>query len=172
MRNHKSIIFCFSAVLLGQMPMAWSAEEAAPYVNARFMTAPIAINIASAAQAACKKKGFQVAVAVVDRYGNLQAFARDPLAGAHTITIARHKAYTAATFQGATIELSERLAFLKGTPELSLVGGGVPVKMGGYMYGAVGVSGAPREKIPGDVDHACATAGIEAVREAIEFGAE
>ncbi len=147
-------------------------DEVAPFVSARFLTAAIAIKIASATELACKKKGYQISVAVVDRYGNLQAFARDPLAGAHTITIAKYKAYTAATFQGATIDLTQRLAFLKGTPKLSLVGGGVPVKLGGYMYGAVGVSGAPREKIPGDIDHACALAGIEAVREAIEFGAE
>jgi uncharacterized protein GlcG (DUF336 family) len=156
--------------LASGLQIAQAKEQ--PFVTARFLTAPMAIQIASAAEVACKKRGYQVAVAVVDRYGNLLAFARHPLAGAHTITIAQHKAYTAATFQGATIELSERLAFLKGTPKLSLVGGGVPIKLTGYMYGAVGVSGAPREKIPGDVDHACAKAGIDAVREAIEFGAE
>ena len=147
-----------------------SIADDGPYVTARFLTVPIATKIASVAEAACKKKGYQVSIAVVDRYGNLLAFARDPFAGAHTITIAQHKAFTAATFQGATIDLATRLDFLKGTPKLSLVGGGVPIKLAGYMYGAVGVSGAPREKIPGDVDHACALAGIDAVREEIEFG--
>ena len=126
-------------------------EEPLPYVEARFLTSPVTMKIASASEAECRKKGYQVAVAVaeVDRYGNLLAFSRDPLAGAHTITLAKYKAYTAATFQGATIELTKRLAFLKGTPKLSLVGGGVPVKLGGYMYGAVGVSGAPGKKNPG-----------------------
>ena len=145
-----------------------AADE--PYVTTRALTVSVAVKIVSTAEATCKKKGYQVSVAVVDRYGNLLAFARDPLAGAHTITIAQYKAYTAATFQGATIDLATRLQFLKGTPKLALVGGGVPIKLAGYMYGAVGVSGAPREKIPGDVDHACALAGIDAVREAIEFG--
>ena len=140
------------------------------YVSARFLTVPLASKIAQVTEQTCKQKGYQVSVAVVDRYGNLQAFARDPLSGAHTITISQHKAFTAATFQGATIDLSKQLEFLKGTPNLSLVGGGVPIRVAGFMYGAVGVSGAPREKIPGDVDHACALAGIDAVKEEIEFG--
>jgi uncharacterized protein GlcG (DUF336 family) len=33
----------------------------------------------------------------------------------------------------------------------------------------VGISGAPAKKISGDVDDECARAGIEAIREAIEF---
>lgn len=139
------------------------------FVSARILSAASASKIAIAAEQACKKKGYQVSVAVTDRFGNLLAFVRDPLAGTHTITIAEHKAFTAATFQGATLELAGRLDFLKGTPKLSLVGGGVPVQAGGFMYGAVGVSGAPREKKPGDVDDACARAGIKAVQESLEF---
>ena len=114
--------------------------------------------------------GYQVSVAVVDRYGNLISFSRNPLSGAHTIGISQDKAYTAATFQGDTITLAKQLTFLKGTPRLSLVGGGVPIKIAGYMYGAIGISGAPAKKNPGDVDHECAIAGVDAVREAIEFG--
>lgn len=140
-----------------------------PYVQARILTFEAANRVAVAAARQCQGLGHQVAVAVVDRYGNLLAFARDPFAGAHTITIAEYKAYTAATFQGATIELPERLQFLKGTPKLSLVGGGVPIQVGGYMYGAVGVSGAPRRSKPGDVDHLCAVAGVSAIQEELEF---
>lgn len=162
--------FILVAGLFAASSMQTISANDKPYVTARFLTAPIAIKIASVAEDSCKKKGYQISVAVVDRYGNLLAFARNPLAGAHTITIAKNKAFTAATFQGATIDLTKRLAFLKGTPQLSLVGGGVPVKLAGYMYGAVGVSGAPSNKIPGDVDHDCAKAGIDAVREDIEFG--
>ena len=139
------------------------------FVTTRVLTATTANQIAVVAEQACRKKGYQVSAAVVDRYGNLIAFVRDPLSGAHTINVSQSKAYTAATFQGATIELAERLKFLKGTPGISLVGGGVPIRVAGYMYGAVGISGAPREKIPGDVDDACARAGIDAARDALEF---
>ncbi|WP_455200680.1 GlcG/HbpS family heme-binding protein [Kaarinaea lacus] len=144
------------------------ADEDA-FVTTRVLTASTANQLAVAAEQTCRKKGYQVSVAVVDRYGNLLAFVRDPLSGAHTIRLAQDKAYTAASFQGATIELAERLKFLKGTPRVSLVGGGVPIRVAGYMYGAVGISGAPREKTPGDVDDACARAGIESVKDALEF---
>lgn len=169
------IMYFFVALfilLTNGMQQVHADTDTLPFNTARFLTPAMTNQIASTAEAACKKKGFQVAVAVVDRFGNLLAFARDPFAGAHTITIAQHKAYTAATFQGATIDLTNRLDFLKGTPKLSLVGGGVPIKIGGYMYGAVGVSGAPREKIAGDIDHACASAGIEAIRDTIEFAVD
>lgn len=148
-------------------PLASAADD--PYVTARILSARAANSVALAAMEDCAKRGFQVSVAVVDRFGNELAFLRHSLAGSHTITVAKYKAFTAATFQGATIDLSERLAFLKGTPKLSLVGGGVPIRVGGFMYGAVGVSGAPREKVPGDVDDACARSGIAAIQADLEF---
>ena len=46
----------------------------------------------------------------------------------------------------------------------------MPINIGGYFYGGVGVAGAPEEKTPGDVDDECAAAGIAAVAEEIEFG--
>ncbi|MGD8783337.1 MAG: heme-binding protein [Thioalkalispiraceae bacterium] len=146
------------------------AEEKKSYMTTRVISTAMAIEAATVAEQTCSKMGYQVSVAVVDRYGNLVSFARNPLSGAHTITISQDKAYTAATFQGDTIALADRLNFLKGTPRLSLVGGGVPIKIAGYMYGAIGISGAPAKKNPGDVDHECAMAGVNAVREAIEFG--
>ena len=156
------------AMLMLVVNFAALAEDEA-FVTTRILTASTANQIAVAAEEHCKKKGYQVSVAVVDRYGNLLAFIRNPLSGAHTIGVAIDKAYTAASFQGATIELANQLEFLKGTPRVSLVGGGVPVRVGGYMYGAVGISGAPREKVPGDVDDECARAGIDAVKDALEF---
>lgn len=143
--------------------------ESSAFVSPRILSANLATQIASVAEQSCRKKGFQVSVAVVDRYGNLLAFVRDPLSGAHTITLAQQKAFTSASFQSDTTSLASRIEFLKGTPNLSLVGGGVPVRVAGFMYGAVGVSGATSEKIPGDTDHACAQAGIDSVREALEF---
>ncbi|GMQ97100.1 MAG: heme-binding protein [Gammaproteobacteria bacterium] len=142
------------------------------FVNTRALSAVMASRVAAATEQACAKRGYQVAVAVTDRYGNLLAFLRNPLAGAHTITIAKYKAYTAATFQLATLGLDQRLGFLKGMPKLSLTGGGVPIRAAGFMYGAVGVSGAPREKQPGDVDDVCAREGIKAIQEDLDFSSQ
>lgn len=159
------ILFLFVAWFL--TPVAQAADEA--FVSTRTLNTALASQLAAATEQACAKRGYQVAVAVTDRYGNLLSFLRNPLAGSHTITVAEYKAYTAATFQSATLGLAERMAFLRGTPKISLVGGGVPVRSGGFMYGAVGVSGAPRQKQPGDVDDACAREGIEAIKDELEF---
>jgi len=158
-----------SSLLLFIMGSSTSLAADKVYVSTRVLSATTAANIAVVAEKACQKKGYQVSVAVVDRYGNLLAFVRDPLSGGHTINVAQDKAYTAASFQSDTLTLVSRIAFLKGTPRLVLVGGGVPIRVAGKMYGAVGVSGAPGEKQPGDIDHACAMAGIEAVRDELEF---
>jgi len=158
-----------SIIILFMLSAGTSQADDNAFVNTRILSATSAAKIATVAEHACRKKGYQVAVAVTDRYGNLLAFVRDPLSGGHTINVAQDKAYTAASFQSDTLTLASRIAFLKGTPRLLLVGGGVPIRIAGKMYGAVGVSGAPGEKQPGDIDHACAIAGIDAVRETLEF---
>ncbi|MEJ2507916.1 MAG: heme-binding protein [Gammaproteobacteria bacterium] len=151
----------------GIFPVAAEAKAPAS-VEVRVLSFETAQKLALSAAQACRRLGFQVAAAVVDRNGQLLAFARDPLAGPHTIAVSQAKAYSAATFQTPTSQMRGREA-LQAAPGVLLVGGGVPVRVGGYFYGAVGVSGAPAKKVTGDQDEACARAGIEAIREALEF---
>ncbi len=160
------------AVILAVLMGPWSATPAraeAPWVATRVLSFELAQRLAAAAAAECRERGYQVAAAVADRSGRLLAFVRDPLAGPHTIDVSQRKAYAAATYQTPTSEMAAREE-LRATPGVFLVGGGVPIAVGGHFYGAVGVSGAPAEETPGDVDEACARAGVEAVREALEFG--
>ncbi len=138
------------------------------FVTTRTLAFETANQLAMAAAQACRKQGYQVAVSVVDRNGNVLTMLRDPLAGAHTLEVSRQKAYTAATFQTTTSEMKNADA-LQFAPQVLLVGGGVPIKVGGHFYGAVGVSGAPAKKITGDVDEECALAGITAISEILEF---
>jgi uncharacterized protein GlcG (DUF336 family) len=56
-------------------------------------------------------------------------------------------------------------AGLRELPGVVALGGGMLVEAGGSLVGAVGVSGAPG----GEADDACAKAGIEAVRDRLEF---
>ncbi|NIP74390.1 MAG: heme-binding protein [Gammaproteobacteria bacterium] len=141
------------------------------YVHQRALSMELANRLAMAAAEACREQGYRVAAAVVDRSGLLLALVRDPLAGAHTVEVARRKAYSAASFQSATLDLQGRSGMqrLNGVPDVLLVGGGVPVQVGGQFYGAVGVSGASAEKVTGDRDDGCARAGIEAIRDTLEF---
>lgn len=54
---------------------------------------------------------------------------------------------------------------IRNLPGAVIIGGGLIVEAGGSLVGAVGVSGAPG----GDADEACARAGIEAIRDKLEF---
>ena len=132
-------------------------------VKLRALSTDMAARIATAAYADCTKKGFKVAAAIVGRDGNLLAFLRNPLAGPHTVQVSQQKAYAAASFQVPTSAMGEMrdLAF---APGVILAVGGVPIDVAGHFYGGIAVSGADPK-----TDEVCAQAGIEAVREQLEF---
>ncbi len=157
-----------ASALIAVLSQPTQAEP--PYIATRVLSFATANKLAVNAAEACRKQGYQVTASVVDRNGNLLALIRDPLAGTHTIEVSRLKAVTAASFQTPTIEMQKGFEGLRHAPDVLLIGGGVPVRIGGQFYGAVGISGAPARKITGDVDDECARAGIAAIREDIEFG--
>jgi uncharacterized protein GlcG (DUF336 family) len=119
----------------------------------------------------CRKRGYQVAVAVVDRSGVVQALLRDRFAGAHTPTTATGKAWTAVSFRTNTLEFAAETqagrpsSGIRDLPNVVAIGGGVLIEAGGSIVGAIGVSGAPG----GDADDLCAKAGIAAIRDDIEL---
>ncbi len=154
--------------LLASLSIVSATQAQDAWVDTRTLSFELAQRLAVEAAQACRKQGYQVAVAVVDRSGTLLAFARDPLAGPHTVAVSQGKAYAAATFQTPTTQMMDN-EHLRHAPNVLLIGGGVPVRVGGHMYGAVGVSGAPAQKRTGDVDEACAQAGIDAIKETLEF---
>lgn len=140
-------------------------------ITFKAMTPEIAMELAKATLADCRKRGFQVAVSVVDRSGVLQVTLRDRFAGPHTPDTARRKAWTAVSFRTDTLTMMEETqagkpqSGIRDLPGALMVGGGVPVDAGGTMVGAVGVSGAPG----GDMDDACARAGIEVIADKLAF---
>jgi uncharacterized protein GlcG (DUF336 family) len=145
------------------------AQEA--LVTYKSLSPEVALELARASLEECRKRGFQAAIAVVDRFGVTQVMLRDRFAGAHTPSTAAGKAWTAVSFRTNTSELvaqtqpSMPQAGLRGLPGAVILGGGVTIEAGGSLVGAVGVSGAPG----GDADDACAKAGIEAVRDKLDF---
>ncbi len=158
----------FYALVFLVLSSGLRAEEPA-FVSSRTLSMELANTLVMAAARHCTKMGYQVSVAVTDRNGKLLAFVRNPLSGSHTIDVATLKASTAASFQTPTIDMAKGFEGLSNAPGVLLIGGGVPVRIGGHMYGAVGVSGAPAKKRSGDVDHECAQQGIDAVKEQLEF---
>jgi len=137
----------------------------------RVMTPETALKAAQAALGHCRGRGYQAAVAVVDRMGVVQVLLRDRFAGPHTVDMARAKAYTAASFRASTAELAEATqpgraqSGIRNRADVAAVGGGLTIEAGGSLVGGIGVSGAPG----GKEDEACATAGIEAIREDLEL---
>lgn len=68
------------------------AQGAAGTFALRVLTPEAALKATQAALAECRRQGYQVAVAVVDRSGLEQTLIRDRFAGAHTPETATNKA--------------------------------------------------------------------------------
>ena len=107
-----------------------------------------------------------VAATVVDRAGTVRAVQRADNAGPHTLGSSERKAWTSASAKNTTQAMMEGAqknpagANLVYLPGMLLLGGGVPVKSGNEVIGAVGVGGAPG----GHLDEQCANAAIEKVK--------
>jgi uncharacterized protein GlcG (DUF336 family) len=145
------------------------AEEA--LVTYKSLSPDLALNLARAALADCQRRGHQVAVAVVDRFGITQVMLRDRFAGPHTPATASGKAWTAVSFRTNTTDLSNISqpgmiqASIRNLSSVVIIGGGMIIESGGSLVGAIGVSGAPG----GDADDTCAKAGIDAIRDKLDF---
>jgi uncharacterized protein GlcG (DUF336 family) len=158
------------AALVALAAPAASAQEAA-LVSYKSLSPELALDLARAALAACRERGYQVAVAVVDRFGVAQVMLRDRFAGPHTPNTALGKAWTAVSFRTGTSELETLTrpgtpqAGLRDLPGVVVLGGGKMVEAAGAVVGAIGVSGAPG----GEADDECAVAGIAAIEDRLEF---
>jgi len=134
------------------------------------MSLELATEIAAASVAACQANGYAVSATVVDRAANVRAVLRADNAGPHTLASSERKAWTSASAKNTTLAMMEGAqknpasANLNFIPGYLLLGGGVPVKVGNEVIGAVGVGGAPG----GNLDEQCAMAGIEKVKDQLK----
>jgi uncharacterized protein GlcG (DUF336 family) len=139
-------------------------------ISEKALSLDLAEAIALGALAKCRADGNHVSVTVLDRDGLVKMAFRDDLAGPHTIVTSRRKAFTSVTFKQPSAQWAHRvlsdpaLAGLKDTAGTIALGGGVPIKAGNEVIGAVGVSGSPG----GDKDEACANAGIAGVADKLK----
>lgn len=126
----------------------------------------LATEIAQQAVQACAASGYNVTVTVVDRSGVARAMLRADNAGLHTVDASQRKAYTALSTKTPTGTLATNLqknpaaAQMMAIDGFLVLGGGVPIKAGNDVIGAVGVGGAPG----GHLDEACALQGIATVQ--------
>ena len=171
-RSQRAVGVSMRSMLLGMgMGMAVAAAAQPGTFPIRSLTPDAALRSARAALDACRKGGYQVAVAVVDRAGNALVMLRDQLAGPHTSETAVNKAYTATTFRQDTLSLAratqpgEPASGIRYLPRVVAVGGGQPIEAAGSLVGGIGVSGAPG----GAADDDCAKAGIHAIRDDLDL---
>jgi uncharacterized protein GlcG (DUF336 family) len=134
----------------------------------------ISLDLANEAAAAavqfCQDKGWKVSASVVDRAGLLKAMQRADGAGPHTIDASRRKAFTAASARNNTSAMLDTIQKNPAAANLSMIdgflilGGGMPIRVGDEVIGAIGVGGAPG----GQLDEQCAAAAIDKIRERLK----
>jgi uncharacterized protein GlcG (DUF336 family) len=150
---------------------AYSAHAQQAVFETNSLTPEAALTAARAAMESCRKAGYQVSVAVVDRAGLPQVLLRDRYATAHTVDIALDKAWTAASFKIPTAALAAEtqagkpMSGLRSHARVMAAAGGQIIEAAGSVLGAIAVSGAAG----GDADDACARDGIKAIADALEF---
>ncbi|MGL4723910.1 MAG: GlcG/HbpS family heme-binding protein [Scandinavium sp.] len=152
-----------SAALLAGFATATASAESLSQKN---LSLTQANSLAQEAIKACLAKNYQVSVTVVDRAGVVKAVQRTDNAGPHTVKASEMKAFTALSMKNASGKVMEAAQSnagaqnLKDIPGLLLLAGGLPVKDGNDVIGAIGIGGAPG----GNLDEACAQAALDKVK--------
>ncbi|QGM44406.1 GlcG/HbpS family heme-binding protein [Methylocystis heyeri] len=147
-----------SVALLSSLPAPAQAE----LPSIKILSAQAALTIGQAAYDACVQQGYHVSVTVVGGEGQVVLGLRGDGSSPHTLENSQRKAYTARTFRVSSGEFAQRVKDNPTSGQAHLAGviaiqGGLPIKLGDAVIGAVGVSGAPG----GEKDEACAKAGID-----------
>jgi len=146
--------------------IALSASAESPSTR-KELPLSLAMEAAMEAVIVCDKSGYHVAATVVDASGLVKAVAKGDLAPPHTLDSSHGKSYAAvslgpnfseSTTSAIVARVSNGPAFgpLQHLPGVFLVPGGVVIKSGEDVIGAIGVGGAPG----GDKDEVCAQAAV------------
>jgi len=146
----------------------FAMPAAAQTMNEVTVSTDAAIQVATAALAACRADGQKVSVTVVDHAGREKVRLRDDGAAPHTEVHSFRKAYTALSYRMPSGEYGKRVKELSSIgpvllPNITTAAGGVPIHAGDRVVGAVGISGTPGSAGGGEHDAKCAAAGIQKV---------
>ena len=156
MTSNKSM---FLAATLAVMPFTAHAQA---LVSER----SVSVN---AALEACRKHGSLVAITVLDRAGRTVVVVREDGASPHSVEHSLRKAYTALTYNMTSGEYGKRAAANPGSagplhlPNITTSAGGLPIRAGSALVGAIGISGTPGAKGGGAADEGCAQTGIDRI---------
>ncbi|MFZ3352285.1 MAG: heme-binding protein [Xanthobacteraceae bacterium] len=161
--------FCTILMMAASPLIAASSSHAEALVTHR-IPAALAAEAVTEAVASCAKQGYRETAVMLDTDGAIIAALRGDGAGIHTLDSAHDKAYTAVSFKTDTLALADRakgegsIATLAKLPHVMFFGGGVVIKLGNEIIGAIGAAGAPGAKL----DDACAHAGISKISDRLK----
>ena len=162
----KHIIYLLSVMILSIFSYSVLAIDV---INQKNIALDLANDLAKISVEKCRKKGYQVSSVIVDRHANLRTAMRDDLAARQTLEIAKRKAnmvimagIDSGTFRDARSDIRLDLNHIDG---LIVMQGGVAIRAGGALIGAIGISGAPG----GDIDEACAKEALASIQERLDF---
>jgi uncharacterized protein GlcG (DUF336 family) len=167
MKHHLSIALLCAAVLKTSLAVTAQAQDV---LTTHRLSAGLAAEAVSEAVAACARQGYKVTATIVDTDGVPQAMLRGDRATMTARDASRDKAYTALMLgaprnEDTTGAVSQRLGAnasaggLAKLPHVLLTPGAVVIRSGGEAIAAIGVGGAPG----GDLDEACAKAGLDKI---------
>jgi uncharacterized protein GlcG (DUF336 family) len=118
---------------------AHAVHGAQPVINERTLSVDAALEIATTALANCRTHGVPVTITVIDHAARVKAVLRDDGANLHS---SEHSFRTTAA-------------------------GGLPIRAGNTVVGAIGISGTPGAKGGGAADEGCAQVGIDKVMKGV-----
>jgi uncharacterized protein GlcG (DUF336 family) len=130
------------------------------------MDLALARRVIAAAEKKASEIGQPMNIAVVDEGGNLVSHIRMDGAWIGSIDISINKAFTSRAFDVSTRDLSQHSQsggqffgiHVSNHGRIMVFAGGIPLKQGNKVIGAIGVSGGS-----GDQDHSVAEAGAAAL---------
>jgi uncharacterized protein GlcG (DUF336 family) len=161
----------FMAAALYMVPCLANAQAV---VTERSISVDAALDMAKASLDACRKHGSAVTITVLDRAARPVVTIRENGASPHSVEHSLRKAYTALTYNMPSADYGKRVAAEPGAAagplhlaNMTTAAGGLPIRAGNTLVGAIGISGTPGAKGGGEADAGCAQAGIDRVAKAL-----
>lgn len=145
-----------------------SSAGAQGLIAEKTLSLALAQKIANGAIEKCQQMGYKVSATVIDRGGLPLVMLHGDGAGLHTNEGSDRKAYTARTFSSPSANFQKRMlddpaaVGSRSYTRVLALAGGLPIKVGKDVIGAVGVSGSPGK------DDVCSQAGIDMVADQLK----
>ena len=168
-----------SLLLAAALALLPGASGAQGLVTERTLSLNAALELATVAMEACRKHGSKVTITVLDRAGRTKVVLREDGSNPHSVEHSYRKAYTALTHRMPSGEYGKRAAGqfpnsfgVLSLPNITTAAGGLPVRAGDTVVGAIGISGTPGARGAGAggggaADEACAQAGLERISKSL-----